>query len=63
MEIGKIWTTMKSRTPAEQYVEVSGANDDTPEGSLLSESGEEESYVPSLKVSLSAYFYSFCTPY
>ena len=51
------------KNASEQYVEVSGANDDTPEGSLRSESGEEESYVPSLKVSLSAYFYSFCTPY
>ena len=51
------------KNASEQYVEVSGANDDTPEGSLRSESGEEESYVPFLKVSLSAYFYSFCTPY
>jgi hypothetical protein len=48
---------------ASEQVEVSGANDDTPVGSLCSDSGEEESYVPSLQVSLSAYFYSICTPY
>jgi hypothetical protein len=41
----------------ELYVECSGANDYTPEGSLNSESGEEESYVPSPKVCVSTYFY------
>jgi hypothetical protein len=39
----------------EFYIEVSGVNDDTPEGSLHTESGEEESYVPSPKVSLVTY--------
>ncbi len=34
----------------EFYVQVSGIDDDTPEGSLHTESGEEESYVPSPQV-------------
>jgi hypothetical protein len=48
---------------SELYVECSGAHDDTPEGSLHSESGEEESYVPSPKVSVSAYIYRKIMPY
>jgi hypothetical protein len=39
----------------ELYVQVSGIDDDTPEGSLHTESGEEESYRPSPPVS-----YLFC---
>ncbi len=35
----------------EFYVQVSGIDDDTPEGSLHTESGEEESYRPSPPVS------------
>ena len=36
----------------EFYVQVSGLEDETPEGSLHTESGEEESYVPSPPVCL-----------
>jgi hypothetical protein len=52
----------------EFYVQVSGIDDDTPEGSLHTESGEEESYRPSPPVGyllcLSSFYVliSFLTP-